>query len=405
VEAFLRERRPDLLAITPLMFEPWQSDYVREAQAQGVRTALCVASWDNLTNKGLIQVLPDRVYVWNEDQRREARDLHGVPPERVVPTGAQCFDQWFDARPASSPEEFRARLGFPAGRPILLYVCSYSFIAPEEPEFVDRWLAAVRAHPDPRLSSAAVLIRPHPKSAVRWEESPLADAPGVTIWPPSGALPTDSESRSSYFDSIFHSEAVVGINTSALIESAIVGRPVFTVLDPQFEDTQEGTLHFRYLLHDNGGPLRVAADLAEHVEQLSRELADHEVDEQAREFVARFIRPHGLDRPALPVLVGGIEAQLGEPAPRPAPRRVRGAAGAVLLRPLAAAAAREPSAPLSERRRRTAKALRRRLKPARRRLRRARRSGRRAAARLRPGRPGVDGSPAPPERERVGVED
>ena len=34
--------------------------------------------------------------------------------------------------------------------------------------------------------------------------------------------------------------AVVGINTSALVEAAVVGQPTYTVLDPEFEATQEG---------------------------------------------------------------------------------------------------------------------------------------------------------------------
>ena len=34
--------------------------------------ALPVLSWDNLTNKGLIRVQPDQVFVWNEAQKAEA---------------------------------------------------------------------------------------------------------------------------------------------------------------------------------------------------------------------------------------------------------------------------------------------------------------------------------------------
>ena len=40
---------------------------------------------------------------------------------------------------------------------------------------------------------------------------------------------------------------MVGINTTAQIEGAIVGRPVHTVLADDFRFTQEGTLHFHYL--------------------------------------------------------------------------------------------------------------------------------------------------------------
>ena len=55
IDRFIDEHRPDLLLVTPVVREGSpQSDYVRSARARGVRTVFCVASWDNLTNKGLI---------------------------------------------------------------------------------------------------------------------------------------------------------------------------------------------------------------------------------------------------------------------------------------------------------------------------------------------------------------
>jgi hypothetical protein len=49
----------------------------------------------------------------------------------------------------------------------------------------------------------------------------------------------------------------------------IVGRPAFTVLDEDFCDTQEGTLHFAHLTGAGGGMLTVAYDLDEHLGQLA----------------------------------------------------------------------------------------------------------------------------------------
>ena len=81
----------------------------------------------------------------------------------------------------------------------------------------------------------------------------------VAVWPALGADPVDIGAKSDYFDSIYHCAAVVGINTSALIESAIVNRPVCTWLAPRYRGTQEGTLHFHHLVQSNGGMLNVAS--------------------------------------------------------------------------------------------------------------------------------------------------
>ena len=151
VEAFIRWHQPDLVLVTPLIeLGSQQVDYVKCARKLGIRSALCVASWDNLTSKGLIRVVPDHVVVWNEAQKHEATTLHGVAPNQVVITGAQGLDRWFNARPSRSREEFCRVVGLDETRPFVLYVGSSVFIAPDEVPFVERWLRGLRRAVDPR---------------------------------------------------------------------------------------------------------------------------------------------------------------------------------------------------------------------------------------------------------------
>ena len=62
---------------------------------------------------------------------------------------------------------------------------------------------------------------------------------------------------------------MVGLNTSAMIEAAIVGRPVLTVLLPEFRDNQEGTVHFHYLLDGPEALLRASRSMQEHARELA----------------------------------------------------------------------------------------------------------------------------------------
>jgi hypothetical protein len=315
ITEFLAAQGPDAVLASPVIeFASSQVEYLKAARALGIRTGICVASWDNLTGKGLLRFAPDRVFVWNDIQRQELVEMHGIPADRVVLTGAQRFDDWFDRRPSTTCEEFQRKVGLDPAQPFVLYLCSSPFIAPDEVGFVRRWLAAVRA----QLPRVGVLVRPHPQNGAQWEDVDLGDANAV-VWPPAGQQPDAGEARAGYFDSLAHSACIVGINTSGLLEAGIVGKAVLTVLDPDFARTQEGTLHFHYLRWESGGLLHVARDLDEHVQQLERALAQGEEDtRQVRAFVQRFTRPHGLDQPAAPLVANGIE-ELGRlgPAPRP----------------------------------------------------------------------------------------
>ena len=50
---FLQREAPDVMLVSPLVdCGSDQVDVIKAARACGVRTAVCVASWDNLTNKG-----------------------------------------------------------------------------------------------------------------------------------------------------------------------------------------------------------------------------------------------------------------------------------------------------------------------------------------------------------------
>jgi hypothetical protein len=313
-------QQPDAVLVTPLVdIGSDQVEYVKAAKALGIRSGLCVHSWDNLTNKGLIRILPDRVFVWNEAQRREAIAMHGMEGDAVVATGAPVYDQWFARRPSTTREEFCRKVGLPADKPFFLYLCSSQFIAPDEANFIEKWIAAVRSAPDPRVRDAGILIRPHPENVQPWQRFDDQPLGNTVLWPRGGANPVDAASKNDYFDSMYHAVAAVGVNTSAQIEAGIVGHPVYSVRVPEYAGTQEGTLHFHYLLEENGGLLHMAATLDEHARALAGALDRTEADAaRLQAFVKGFVRPAGLDVPATPQLAAAIEALGAMPKPEPA---------------------------------------------------------------------------------------
>ena len=326
IERFLDAQQPDVVLVTPLIgvVPSSQLDLLRSAQARRVPTGVCVWSWDHLSSKAIIRDLPDRLFVWNETQRREALDMHRVPPDRVVVTGAQCFDRWFDRSPSRNRSEFVRHVGLPDEGPYVTWVCSALFPgSPSEAEFVRRWVACLRASPDPAVRQVNIVVRPHPSRTADWNGVDWRAERGLTLW---GGNPVDESSRSDYFDTLHHSAAVVGLNTSAFIEAGIVGRPVLAILPPEFTSNQEGTIHFRYLTAADGGLLTTARTLDEHAQQLGAMLAGPPagVLERQRRFVERFVRPQGWHVPATHVLADGIEALA-----RMEPARARSHAGSL----------------------------------------------------------------------------
>lgn len=308
---FFQHVRPDAVIVSPLVTDQCpQVDMVKAAQAMGLPNALCVASWDHLTTKGLMRIEPDLVLVWNPHQQKEALAYHRVHAERIVVTGAQPFDRWFGRSPSRDREAFCRHVGLPSDRPFVLFVGSTASISNPDAEttFVGEWARRLRTELDKRSIKVGILVRPHPYNSAHWAAANLSGIDHAAVYPRHAANPVKESDRADYFDSMYHCAAVVGINTSAMIESAIVGRTVHTILDPAFAVTQEGTPHFRYLLPANGGFLRVAANLDEHVAQLADTLRDPEAGRPALDaFVRTFVRPHGITTPATPLVVEALE--------------------------------------------------------------------------------------------------
>jgi hypothetical protein len=321
---FVRDFRPDALVVSPLVDRGSpQTDYVRCARELGVPSLLGVHSWDNLTMKGGIHEMPDRVAVWNEFQRDEAVRLQGVPPERVSITGSTAFEHWATWEPSTTRKEFCGALGLAPEDPYLLYLGSSPFIAPAEGEFLAEWSAAIRTSGN--LADAQILARPHPLNPFE------AQPPGVTIASPEPDDPSGEAARAAFFDAIHHSAAVVGILTSAMVEAAIIGRSVHTVLIKRYAATQRTLAHMRYLLPENGGMLVVAEDLPTHVRLLEDALAGRGAV-ASEEFAASFMGRSTSGASAAARLADEVETLSGAAVPderSPARRAVAAIAAGV----------------------------------------------------------------------------
>ena len=314
---YLRGLAPDVIVFTPLVIlKTTQLDMARAAMELGIRNIFAVASWDHLSSKGELTFSPQHAIVWNDVQKRELVDLHQFDPGHVTITGSQVFDEWFDKRPSMPREAFCARVGLRADRPFVLYLCSALLegSAPES-EFVVRWIRHLRASDHPVLRECGILIRPHFKRGEEWASVDVGALGNTVCWPPAGSVPVDAASKTDYFDSMHHAAAAVGLNTSAMIEAGIVGRPVLTVLLPELRDNQEGTIHFHYLLKGPDALLHATRSLDDHARDLANVLTGHDPDpERSRRFVTSFVRPGPSDVAATTNFVAVVET-LGAAAP------------------------------------------------------------------------------------------
>ena len=329
-DAFFKRQAPDVLLISPLVhFGSAQADFVAGARAHGIPVGMLLYSWDNLSTKGVLHRLPDWMFVWNERQRTEARTLapvpggsrrhHGSAAVRFVLRAGSSYSARRVSRAGSDSIQASRRSSTCAHRSSCRRA-SWRSCAPGWP----------RSAPRPRpLRECNVIVRPHPDIELLGDDHPsdeitwpsVRGAKGFVARPfddPAAiVLKTADRARQGLFECLHHSAAVVGLNTSAELEAAIVGRPVYTVIaGDEAADGQSSTLHFHYLLEEHGGCVRRASDLAEHVAQLQAELQQPRSRDDIRRFAGEFLRPHGIDRAVAPLFADAIERTVAA-GPRP----------------------------------------------------------------------------------------
>ena len=130
-----------------------------------------------------------------------------------------------------------------------------------------------------------------------------------------------------------------------MVESAIVDRPVFTILLPEFRESQEGTFHFHYLLDAANGFLNISRSLDEHTAQVAGVMTRRDAVRSNRRFVEHFVRPKGAAHAATPVFADAVEQIARDPSPRPRASE----AWLLLLRPVIYALVLAGRLPLVER--------------------------------------------------------
>jgi hypothetical protein len=295
--------RADVFVASPYIYgHSHEVDYARAAHSLGIPTIAVVQSWDNLTTKGTYHHLPDLLCVWNQALLEEAVNIHAIPQQRIAITGAPRFDAWFATSPSTTREQFLGMVGFNRDDIYVTYLCSSNFIAGNETSFVCELADTLAVYP--ATQHIKLLVRPYPSNAEIWNG---ISRQNIVVWPPRGDIPDTPDARHHFYDTLYHSIAAFGVNTTAFLEAAIADKPCITAFTEHYQRSQVESAHFQHLMRADF--IEIANGLDQAVDHIARTCAGSDPKANSRRrFVHEFIRPHGLSTPASQVMAGVIIA-------------------------------------------------------------------------------------------------
>ena len=315
--AQLKEYKPDVLFVSSgdLPNRSPQPEYVRAARSLGVKSAFFVTSWDYLEIKGVIPVLPDVLLVWNETQKETAIRDHGVEGGTIRISGGAMFDDFFSTlKPSCTKAQFRARHGLRPDDPMVLYLGSSPTFFKKDLELLGILQKAVDQYAKVHGNPFQIVVRPHPQNDKIYQ-SLAKDDKNIALIPRKGDLPDTVEGTQLFYDTLYYSDAVIGVNTSAFIYALIVGKPIATILVDVDQEIigapQAQAPHFKQLLES--GAISVAENKEQLVEIVAKLVEGKDELRAEREaFLKKYIRPRGLTTTACEVVTRQLECLIAE---------------------------------------------------------------------------------------------
>lgn len=268
-------------------------DYIKAARSLRIPTVVPTPSWDNLSSKGLLQIQPDLLLVWNEEQVLEALEHHGISRAKINMVGAYQFDDW---RARGLPRQTRAAFlqnaGIPSEHNYILYLGSGA-VTGDSPAVIDELRRGLDESGDKHLMNLWLIVRPAPNNFKIFDGY---HRDRVVLFPAQPVSLSTEEGIELFLSSVSYALATVTIHTTGIIDAMLKGVPGMVILRPEYRALQHAE-HFAHLLAR--GAVETVRDGATFARTVRELMAGNDARRAAREaFIREYIFPRGAERSA-----------------------------------------------------------------------------------------------------------
>ena len=70
------------------------SDY----QKKKIKLNFIIDNWDNLSSKMIFFEKPEKIFVWGEQTKKHAQNIHSISSERIFKIGSARYENFFQSR-------------------------------------------------------------------------------------------------------------------------------------------------------------------------------------------------------------------------------------------------------------------------------------------------------------------
>lgn len=273
------------------LFDDMEAALLREAKRRKIVNVGLINSWDKLTARCMLRVLPDKLLVYNDIVKEEAVKYADMPQEDVVVVGVPHYDRYFTDKPVPR-DEFYKRVNINPKKRIILYSPIGKYFSDSDWDiidllngFVENELSAynvellVRFQPNDFVSEIEIKKRP-------WLKYNL---PGIRFSNKRGVdWDMDFADLNHLFNTLYYCSLLVCYAASISVDAAIFGKPVINI-NFEVKNKQKpsqtptyfyGMSHYRNVLATGG--IRLVSSKEELLEWIKIYLGQPDIDADGR---------------------------------------------------------------------------------------------------------------------------
>lgn len=285
---------PDLVFMAHL-FEETEINLLREAKHRNIKTIGFINSWDKITMRCVMRLLPDQFVVFNDIAKDELVKYHDADPSRVFVGGIPQYDFYFNGN-VSTRGDFFKKIGIDPAKKLIVYAPIGTHFSGSDMDFSERlWKLCEEG----KLGkNAEVLIRFNPRDYVDAEELKkrpylIYDYPGkrYTKQKRGSDWDMDFQEIQHLKDTLSYASLLICHATSLSIEAAILQKPVINInYEIKLEDpTKSATRLYKMEHYDKAiasGGIRLVNNEAELIDWARRYLENPDTDSAGRNKLA-----------------------------------------------------------------------------------------------------------------------
>ncbi|MDQ5950285.1 MAG: hypothetical protein QG585_227 [Patescibacteria group bacterium] len=230
-KTFFDKYNPDLVFMAHLFDEP-EIAMLREAKKRNIKTVGFINSWDKVTARCMLRLLPNKLIVFNNIVKKELIDFNEVMEEDVFVSGLPQYDFLYSNK-VSSREDFFKKINIDPQKELLVYASMGRAFSVSDWDMID-FLYSLKFSGKLK-KDFDVLVRFQPNDFVDEEELKKRpnlkyDLPGKRFGSKRGVdWDMNFGELNHLHDTLFHMSILVCYASSISIDAVVLDRPVVNI--------------------------------------------------------------------------------------------------------------------------------------------------------------------------------